>query len=36
MWKVGQPLCIVGSVLTRVAKMVIEGVCGMWNILCVL
>ena len=26
-----QPLCIVGSVLTRVAKMVIEGVRGKWN-----
>ena len=32
----GQSLCIVGSVLTWVAKMVIEGVCGKWNSLCVL
>ena len=31
-----QPLCIVGSVLIRVAKMVIEGMCGKWNSLCVL
>ena len=32
----GQSLCIVGSVLTRVAKMVIEGMCGKWDSLCVL
>ena len=31
-----QSLCIVGSVLTRVAKMVVEGVRGKWNSLCVL
>ena len=36
MRKVEQPLCIVGSVLTRVARMVIEGVHGKWNSLCVL
>ena len=34
--EVEQPLCIVGSVLTCVAKMVIEGVRGKWNSLYVL
>ena len=28
----GQSLCIVGSVLTQVAKMVIEGMCGKWTV----
>ena len=31
-----KPICIVGSVVTRVAKMVIEGVRGKWNSLYVL
>ena len=31
-----QPLCIVGSVLMRVGRMVIEGVHGKWNSLYVL